>query len=417
MNENEMKSLEVYKEKFEKDPSSFNEFQANDFIKLLKTNNELDEAIEVAKTFMSQSPELKDYLNQYGYALYNKYINIPNDQIKEKETVFFDIVEEILSTCRQERYSPFEPTINRIIKYAQSKDPVDYSLIIKYCDKLDPQYISSTPFKNDEGKEFESRKERYYRILSRAYFETKNNNECIETVNKAFASNLEFHYNTAQWLRYYRACSLVEKGEYEEAKREFLKLHNRIKGVNFYEVIYKLNSKLGDIKQANIYLIYEFFKTAFPNNNYDLYERLLQATKQTSNDDLIKVVSSFIKKLSTDNNKECNEEVSDEYKEVSTIDLYDKMFFMIMDHLDLYLERKTGKVVYYNENRKFGNIGVYDQDNLFFRQEDYIEDEEVYVKDLVEYSVLETYDRKKDQITTRAILLKTLEDDLPTFNY
>lgn len=36
MNENELKSLEVYNAKFSEDPTSFNDFQANDYIKLLK---------------------------------------------------------------------------------------------------------------------------------------------------------------------------------------------------------------------------------------------------------------------------------------------------------------------------------------------------------------------------------------------
>ena len=72
MNENELKSLEVYNEKFKEDPTSFNDFQANDYIKLLKKSDNNEEAIEVGKTFMSQCPNLRGYLNQYGYALYQQ---------------------------------------------------------------------------------------------------------------------------------------------------------------------------------------------------------------------------------------------------------------------------------------------------------------------------------------------------------
>ena len=39
MNENELKSIERYFNKFNEDAASFNEFEANDFIKLLKNNN------------------------------------------------------------------------------------------------------------------------------------------------------------------------------------------------------------------------------------------------------------------------------------------------------------------------------------------------------------------------------------------
>ena len=39
------------------------------------------------------APSLKGYINQYGYALYNKFINIDDEKIKEKESLFFDILE------------------------------------------------------------------------------------------------------------------------------------------------------------------------------------------------------------------------------------------------------------------------------------------------------------------------------------
>lgn len=41
MNENELKSIERYFNKFNEDATSFNEFEANDFIKLLKTMVEM----------------------------------------------------------------------------------------------------------------------------------------------------------------------------------------------------------------------------------------------------------------------------------------------------------------------------------------------------------------------------------------
>ena len=52
MNENELKSIERYFNKFNEDAASFNEFEANDFIKLLKNNGRNDDAIEVGNTFL-----------------------------------------------------------------------------------------------------------------------------------------------------------------------------------------------------------------------------------------------------------------------------------------------------------------------------------------------------------------------------
>ena len=75
---------------------------------------------------MSQCPNLKGYLNQYGYALYNKFINIDDKEIKENETLFFSVLDDILAICKQERYSPMEPSVNRAIKYLQREKSNDY---------------------------------------------------------------------------------------------------------------------------------------------------------------------------------------------------------------------------------------------------------------------------------------------------
>lgn len=90
------------------------------------------------------APSLKGYINQYGYALYNKFINI-DDEKSKKESLFFDILEDILNICKQEKYSPVEPAINRAIKYSLSQTPINYDLMIKMLNKLDIKLLSDKP--------------------------------------------------------------------------------------------------------------------------------------------------------------------------------------------------------------------------------------------------------------------------------
>ena len=123
MENKDVKDLSVYKKKFDEDIAAFREFEAMDYVKSLKNQNQLDEAIEVGKTFLEARPDLKVYINHYGYALFNKYIR--NQEIKNEDT-YFAIVEEILGLCKQERYSPYEATCNAVIRYATQKDPIDW---------------------------------------------------------------------------------------------------------------------------------------------------------------------------------------------------------------------------------------------------------------------------------------------------
>lgn len=418
MNENELKSLEVYNSKFKDDPASFNDFQANDYIRLLKKNENNDEAIEVGKTFMSLAPNLKGYLNQYGYALYNKYINIDDEKIKENETLFFSILDDILAICKQERYSPMEPSVNRAIKYLQKEKADDYEKLIELLNLLDPNLLDDKPFTNSEGKEFESKKERYYRLKVRALYNAKKYKECVETANNALALPLKWHFNTLQWIDYQRACCLVELEQYEEAKKIFLSLHNRIRSIDFYEVLYKTNSNIGKYKEANAYLLYEFFEKGYNIDHLNIYLRLKEATLRTEDADLIEIVDIFLTKLCQENNREYTSvnDYGDKYSDQNSDELYDIMYDKIMNNLDKYVERIEGTVVHYNRQKELGTISRYDEDGIFFRQEDYVYDEEVQRHDKVEYTPIETFDNKKGIVTSKAILIVTTEEYVD-FNY
>ena len=418
MNENELKSLEVYNSKFKDDPASFNDFQANDYIRLLKKNENNDEAIEVGKTFMSLAPNLKGYLNQYGYALYNKYINIDDEKIKENETLFFSILDDILAICKQERYSPMEPSVNRAIKYLQKEKADYYEKLIEMLNLLDPNLLDDKPFTNSEGKEFESKKERYYRLKVRALYNAKKYKECVETANNALALPLKWHFNTLQWIDYQRACCLVELEQYEEAKKIFLSLHNRIRSIDFYEVLYKTNSNIGKYKEANAYLLYEFFEKGYNIDHLNIYLRLKEATLRTEDADLIEIVDIFLTKLCQENNREYTsaKDYGDKYSDQNSDELYDIMYDKIMNNLDKYVERIEGTVVHYNRQKELGTISRYDEDGIFFRQEDYVYDEEVQRHDKVEYTPIETFDNKKGIVTSKAILIVTTEEYVD-FNY
>lgn len=409
MNENEQKSLDVYRLKFEAGASLFNDFQANDFIRLLKNENLLEEAIHVGNTFLQECPELKGYINQYGYALYNRDIAIDEMVISENEEKFFTTVRQILSLCKAEKYSPFDATVNKVIRYITSKSTVNYSLLVNILEYLVPKELSDVSFMNDQGKEFESKKERYYRLYTRALFETKDYQKCVEIANHALATSIKWHYNAMQWIMYYRGCSLVQLGQYQEAEREFLSLQNRIRGINFHDVLYTTYASLQDYKKANMYLLYEFFESGFDISFIELYKKVLTSVKQTNNESLIDVADMFINALCKENNLAyCPIKEYDTTKSAS--DLYDVLYGKVMSNLHLLVERKEGIVVHYNKTKFIGTIADdFDEEGIFFRQGDYVYDEEVQRKDKVEYTEMPTFDTKKQRVTSKAILIITTD--------
>lgn len=414
MEKNEVKDLTMYNNRFEEDPSSFTDFQAMDYVRELKNQGKLDEAIEVGKTFLQVGENLTLFINQYGYALYNKYINIDEEAIASKESLFFSMVEEICSLCTFEKYSPVEATVNKAIRYLLNKSEIDYKKISQLLDKLDPLQLSAQPFKNNEGKEFESKKEKWYRLKVRCLYELEDYKECVQITNKAFTQPIKWHNQTLNWMKYYRASSLVSLKRYEEAENEFMSLGNRLPHVDSFEILFDLYMNTDRQKEAYTSLLYKFFVSGYDYNNMSLYLKLLDMVKTNEHQkELIELTEAFIYKLKTESHESINDlTISETYQSYNSSHLYDRLYNLLMEHLDAYIERFEGTIVYYNEEKEFGSIGLDDADNLFFRQSDYIYDEDVKKRDVVEYSVMKTYDTKKQMATFKAILIKTLYEDI-----
>lgn len=412
MEKSKVKDLSVYRKRFEEDPSSFNEFQAMDFVKELKNQGLNDEAIEVGKTFMQAAPSLSRYINHYGYALYNKFIKIEDEAIKEKESLFYSILDEIIELCAQEKYSPLEASVNRAIKYVLNSKPIDYAKLSDLLDKLNPLALDDTPFINDQGKEFESKKEKWYRLKVRATYELKQFDQCVENCNIAFTLNLKWHYSNLNWIKYYRASSLVELGRYEEAQNEFLALKGRFNQVDF-ETMYKLYLNTDAKNEAYTSLIYEFFVSGYDISNMKIYKHILEMANDKDVEKVSSLCEALIAKLNEENGKKyTSQQDLSQYDNADSSRVYDMLYSQLMEHLDSFIDRKETRVAFYNEEKEYGSLYLKGENNLFFRQADYIYDEEVQKRDVVEYSVMKTYDNKKQQATTKAVLIKTLYEDI-----
>lgn len=413
MEESKVKDLTAYKNRFEEDASSFSEFQARDFVKELKNQGKTDEAIEVGRTFLEMAPELKGYINYFGYALYNKYINIDDEEISKNESLFYGILEEIAKYCKQERYSPLEAAVNKAIKHVLKANPVDYKKLSELLDYLDAPTLEDKPFVNKDGKEFESKKEKWYRMKVRALYELESYRACVETANIAFTYNLKWHYNNLNWVKYYRASSLVELGRYEEAENEFIALQGHFNAVDSFEILYKLYMNTNREDDAYTLLIDKFFKGGFDYKNIEDYKKISAMAKAKGQDKAHALAECLIKKLEEENDKTYEADVDlAEYADLTASDAFDRVYSEVVYHLENYITRHEGKVVFYNHDKNFGSIFQDGEENLFFRQADFLDDEEVEKYDVVEYSVIKTYDRKRQQMSSKAVLLKVLYEEI-----
>ena len=401
-----VKDLSIYEKKFSEDPSLFNDFQAMDFVKELKNQNRLDEAIEAGKTFL-QYDALTSFKNQYAYALYNKYINISDEEIENKPTLFESIANEIISLTVQEKYSPLEVTVNKMIKRVLKNKPVDYKQLNQLLSHLDPELCDGRPM-NVQGHEAESRKERYYRLKVRALYELGDYKECIEVANKAVDEDLKWHNHALNWVQFYKAESLFKLGNYDEAEVAYISLGKGIPQGNLDDILVNLYKVTGNTNASNTNLIYKFFLAGYSFKQLKLYQAIDEMIKaDASQTDLIALSSSYLYKLLEENNKPVDAYVlADQYKEKTSSELYDRLYNILMKNLSSYIKRQSGKVTRYFEDHEYGNI-ISKGNQVFFRQADFIYDVDVERGDKVEFSVVKNYDVKRKTITTKAVLIKS----------
>ena len=411
----QVKDLSIYHTKFENDPTLFNEFQAIDYVKELKNQGNLDEAIRVGDAFYEQCPNLNGYINHYAYAIYEKYVAIEFQEINKDEKSFFEAVDKICSLTKQERYSPKDATLAKAIFYLTNKKNVDYARLARILDMQDPTLLSKEPYKSKDGKEGESRFERWYRLSVRAAFETKNYERCVELANQALSLAITWHYRNIQWIKYYKACSNLELGHYEDSQRDFLSLQGQIRDVNFLDVLYRINVAMGQDKQANAYLLYDLFQNGYHKDLLPLYEKVAQAAVRSGYEPLMKWSGLLVDKIKQENGEDISNNQLIKYAHMTSSDIYDELMALMISHLNELVERKSGRVIHYNAEKQLGSISVRGKDSLFFRQEDYIYDEEVERRDRVEYTLLPSYDAKKQQATEKAILILTVENDDYTY--
>lgn len=401
-----VKDLSIYEKKFSEDPSLFNDFQAMDYVKELKNQNRLDEAIEAGKTFL-QYDGLTSFKNQYAYALYNKFINIPDEEIENKASLFDSIAEEIISLTTQERYSPLEVTVNKMIKRVLNTKPVDYTKLNHLLDHLDPALCDNREM--TIGKHTaESRRERYYRLKVRALYELADYKACIEMVDKALNEDLKWHNHALNWIKYYKADALFKLGQYDEAEVAYISLGKGIPQGNLDDILCHLYEVTGNTDALNTNLVYKFFLAGYSFKQLKLYEDLHKMIlSDPSQVELISISNAYLYKLLEENSQPtANYTLDDKYKEKTSSELYDRLYNILMKNLSSYIKRHNGKVTRYFDDHGFGNI-ISKGNQVFFRQADFIYDVDVERGDKVEFSVVKNYDVKKQEITTKAVLIKS----------
>lgn len=234
-------------------------YVANSFYKLKDYRN----AFQLGKKCLSNFKDFNQINNVMGWSLYQAVLKDFNDEINNVHNIT-KYVDYITSNCAQEKYSPYEKSVKKIINiiYSKSNHQIDYKLGNKYLDFLNPDLLSNEKnVFNINGKYIEvpSDREKWYLKKTKTLYELKMYNKCLEVINDALPKSKTFIMeifsaklgkNVERWLIYRQACCYMQLNDYREASKILLELSKSFTHWCVYEKLYEIKKNEGDFEGA-----------------------------------------------------------------------------------------------------------------------------------------------------------------------
>lgn len=363
----------------------------------LKRNNQLDEAITVAKEIYKKHNDFEYIKYLLSWSLYEKYFkNLEINQISKLHIKqLCRIGSFILKITEQEKKLPYENTVCKISKALENIDfnneVEKYSSIHKWIDKLDINKLSknSIVIKTDAERNIEKASvfEEMFYLKIKCLFKSENY-EMAKNISMNFLEqDIKFHNDRDKWVR-----RIVANCEWNLNNKEYaIKVLRELDQVfNHWVIKYELS-----VKEYNL-------------GNLD--EALYYASKGMLGSDPMEKKKSLLKlqsKILSDIGKgEESKYIEEYYSSLKSNDSDKKeLKNKILDISKLFIEvspgRKSGIVSKILPNNKAGFIQS-GSESYYFKKKN------VFSKNIVErnnvnFKVIKSFDMKKKKETLEAI--------------
>jgi len=294
------------------------EIQLKEARKLYDSKN-YDESLNLYEKLFNENPEGFDINSKISYCWAIYQVRVKNftdiDELYDSVDFICDLIPQadlnVVNTC------PYTFSVFKVLDVVYKQQ--EYYNIFDWLDLINPVLLDEKR-NSFNGREYRSRKEKYYDYASKSYLECAEWDLCIEISNKALNSLKSFTNNSDVWYQWRIAKSLKELNQNDKAL-EYLKEIVSIKQEWFVfkeimENYYILNENEKAIMYINkavltddsiklkvnlFYLIYEILK----DSNYDLalkHAQLYYLLKLDSNSEVSCDIEELIDENELDKN-------------------------------------------------------------------------------------------------------------------
>jgi tetratricopeptide (TPR) repeat protein len=278
------KALPLYKELWESHRDTCNEWEGWRYATCLKHIKAYKEALEICRDVYRINSNFEPIKETYAWCIY--YTEIAIDKIND-EKILFKAGEGIIKLSKQKDKSikkendfpcVYTLSVFKILDYLNKKSIYNPKQILYWTEKLNPDFLETTPFKftDAKGKEREIAplKEQWFSLRSKALYESKMFEECISLSETALRSLEKFHYDNDIWFKRNIALSKAGLGNYEIAINELKELLKKKKEWFIQKEISEIYLQQNKVDEALIFAVDAALNFGDADKKLNLYKLL-----------------------------------------------------------------------------------------------------------------------------------------------
>lgn len=183
----------------------------------LKKLSRLDESIDVSKALFQRERNFLHNNNFLSWVLYEKYFKRIKDNYSYQElTHLYNIALSVSTFTDHDSKSAYEKILVQMLKILKNHGNNPAEKMLNLLEKLDVEKLSEEAGKykrNGREQEYQSQKEMYYSLKTKALFDCKNYEDCIVCCDEALSRFTQFHHDNKTWLIARKAMCLAKTGD------------------------------------------------------------------------------------------------------------------------------------------------------------------------------------------------------------
>ncbi len=363
----------------------------------LKRNNQLDEAIAVAKEIYIKYNDFEYIKYLLSWSLYEKYFkNLDVNQISKLDIKqLCRIGSFILKITKQEKKLPYENTVCKISKVLENIDFNNelekYNTIYKWIDKLDVDKLSknSVVIKINQEREIEKASlfEEMLYLKIKCLFKLESY-EMAKNISMSFLEqDIKFHNDRDKWIK-----RIIANCEWNLNNKEcaIKALHELDQVFNHWVINYEIS-----IKEYNLDNLDEAL--------YYASKGILGNEPMEKKKSLLKLQSKILNDIGKDEERKYVEEYCSSLE--SNVDdkkvLKNKIIEISKSSMEISSGRRSGIVSKILSNNKAGFIQS-GRESFYFKKKN-VFSKNIIEKNNVSFKVIKSFDMKKNKETLEAI--------------